>query len=68
MLANNLPLHQNMSYLIELMENLSLAKRHNSLSLTYQEIQSVGCNHAINLLTSGLFTINVMWSYWNVNN
>ncbi len=28
-----------------------------------QGIQPGGSIHAINLLTSGLFTVNVMWSY-----
>ncbi len=32
----------------------------------FQGIQSACSIHAINLLTSGLFTVNAMWSYWNV--
>ncbi len=31
-----------------------------------QRIQSDGTIHAINLLTSGLFTVNAIWPYWNV--
>ncbi len=29
----------------------------------YQGIQSGGSIHVINLLTSGMFTVNAMWSY-----
>ncbi len=31
-----------------------------------QRIQSAGSIHAINILTSGLFTANVMWTHWNI--
>ncbi len=33
------------------------------MQLMFQGIQSGGCIHAINRLTSGLFTVNAMWSY-----
>ncbi len=32
-------------------------------SVYLQGIQSAGSIHVVNLLTSGLFTVNAMWTY-----
>ncbi len=36
------------------------------LHVSVQGIQSADSIHAINLLKSGMFTINTVWTYWNV--